>query len=413
METNFVIRQISVFLENRPGSLAEVTRYLADQRVNLRAMSIADSRDFGTIRIIASDQDACAEALRKQGYQYNEVDVLAAEMPDRPGGIAEVAEIIAQENINIEYGYAMVEKKEDSAVIVLRVDDPYRASIVLRGKGVRLLSEREVKAVVKHDQEDGQRASVLVINPGSTSTETGLFDVSGKGRVRMLDHREDALEAFEHVLDQLDWREKEIARFIENEGFETAELQAVVGRGGLLRPLAGGTYQVTDAMCADLEQSRYGEHASNLGALLARRFSTRYNVPSYVVDPVTTDEFDPASRLSGVPGIERKCRNHALSIKAAARRAAERLGKDLQETRLVAAHLGGGISICALRGGRIVDSTDALLGEGPFSPERAGTVPLAGMLCTLPRRREDRGRDRQAAFHGKRIERVSGNGPPP
>lgn len=145
METNFIIRQISVFLENRPGSLAEVTRYLADQRVNLRAMSIADSRDFGTIRIIASDQDACAQALRRQGYQYNEVDVLAAEMPDRPGGIAEVAEIIAQENINIEYGYAMVEKKEDSAVIVLRVDDPYRASIVLRGKGVRLLSELEVK----------------------------------------------------------------------------------------------------------------------------------------------------------------------------------------------------------------------------------------------------------------------------
>ena len=145
METNFVIRQISIFLENRPGSLAEVTRYLADQHVNLRAMSIADSRDFGTIRIIASDQDACAEALREGGYQYNEVDVLAAEMPDRPGGMAEVAEIIAQENINIEYGYAMVEKKENSAVIVLRVDDPYRASIVLRGKGIRLLSVREVK----------------------------------------------------------------------------------------------------------------------------------------------------------------------------------------------------------------------------------------------------------------------------
>ena len=145
METTFVIRQISVFLENRPGSLAEVTRYLADQSINLRAMSIAESRDFGTIRIIASDQDACAEALRKQGYQYTEVDVLAAEMPDRPGGMAEVAEIIAQENINIEYGYAMVEKKEDSAVIVLRVDDPYRASIVLRGKGIRLLSEGEVK----------------------------------------------------------------------------------------------------------------------------------------------------------------------------------------------------------------------------------------------------------------------------
>jgi butyrate kinase len=235
---------------------------------------------------------------------------------------------------------------------------------------------------VKKDREDGRGASVLVINPGSTSTETGLFEASGTVRVGTLDHPEEALEAFEHVLEQVDWREAEIARFIEEEGFETGRLRAVVGRGGLLRPLAGGgTYPVTDAMCDDLKQSRYGEHASNLGALLARRFSMRHDVPCFVVDPVTTDEFDPASRLSGVPGIERKCRNHALSIKAAARRAAERLGKALQQTRLVAAHLGGGISVAAVRGGRIVDSTDALLGEGPFSPERAGTVPLAGVIA--------------------------------
>ncbi len=144
METSFLIRQISVFLENRPGSLAEVTRYLADQGVNLRAMTIAESRDFGTIRIIASDQEACAEALRKEGYPYNEVDVLAAEVSDRPGGMADLTEIIAREGMNIEYGYGMVEKKEGSAIIVLRVDDPYRASVVLQGKGVRLLSVEEV-----------------------------------------------------------------------------------------------------------------------------------------------------------------------------------------------------------------------------------------------------------------------------
>jgi len=234
---------------------------------------------------------------------------------------------------------------------------------------------------VRNDRKDGTGASVLVINPGSTSTEIGLFEASGRARVGTLDHPEDALEAFEHVLEQVDWREAEIARFLKEEGFETDLLRAVVGRGGLLRPLAGGTYAVTDAMCDDLKQSRYGEHASNLGALLARRLSIRNNVPCFVVDPVTTDEFDSASRLSGVPGIERKCRNHALSIKAAARRAAERMGKALQETRLVVAHLGGGVSVAAVRGGRIVDSTDALLGEGPFSPERAGTVPIAGMLA--------------------------------
>ena len=244
---------------------------------------------------------------------------------------------------------------------------------------------------MKNDEGTAGSTSVLVINPGSTSTDTGLFDGSGKGRVRTLDHPEDALETFEHVLDQLDWRDREITRFIEDRGFQGGELRAVVGRGGLLRPLAGGTYQVTDAMCADLEQSRYGEHASNLGALLARRFSMRYNVPSYVVDPVTTDEFDPASRLSGVPGIERKCRSHALNIKAAARRTATSLGKDLADTKLVAAHMGGGISICAIRNGRIVDSTDALLGEGPFSTERAGTLPLGGMIALCCDRGQTRG----------------------
>jgi butyrate kinase len=134
-------------------------------------------------------------------------------------------------------------------------------------------------------------------------------------------------------------------------------------------------------MCADLEKSAHGEHASNLGALLARRFASLYGVPAFVVDPVTTDEFEPPARFSGVPGIERKCRNHALNIKAAGRRVAAKIGKDLEKTRLVVAHLGGGISVCALKGGRIIDSTDALLGEGPFSPERAGTLPLAGMIA--------------------------------
>ena len=223
--------------------------------------------------------------------------------------------------------------------------------------------------------------SVLVINPGSTSTQTGLFNASGKGRVSMLEHPEERLEKFEKVLDQIDYRESEIVRCIQSEGFETDGLRAVAGRGGLLRPVMGGTYEVTDSMCADLEQAKYGEHASNLGALLARRFAERHGVPAFVVDPVSTDEFDTASRLSGVPGIERKCRNHVLNIKAAARRVAERLGRDLRKTALVAAHLGGGFSICALRGGRIVDSTDGLLGEGPFSTERAGTVPLAAMIA--------------------------------
>jgi butyrate kinase len=233
---------------------------------------------------------------------------------------------------------------------------------------------------VKNDQEEAQRAHVLVINPGSTSTKIAIFEASLKRWERTLDPPQEELDRFDRIVDQLPWREGEVARALETPDLDADRIRAVSARAGLLRPVPGGTYAVTDKMCADLEEARYGEHASNLGPLLARRFSTRFGVPSFVVDPVTTDEFDPASRLSGVPGVERKSRNHTLNIKAVARRASQRLGKDLPDTRLVVAHMGGGVSVCALRHGKIIDSTDALLGEGPFSGERAGTLPLAGTL---------------------------------
>jgi butyrate kinase len=133
-------------------------------------------------------------------------------------------------------------------------------------------------------------------------------------------------------------------------------------------------------MCRDLTEARYGEHASNLGPVLAQRFAEMLGVPAYTVDPVTVDEYDPCSRISGVPGIERKCRTHALNIKSVSRRCAQEMGKDIADTTFVVAHLGGGISVCALSGGKIIDSTDGLLGEGPFSMERAGTLPLAGTI---------------------------------
>ena len=222
--------------------------------------------------------------------------------------------------------------------------------------------------------------NLFVINPGSTTTKVACFS----GRVELwsetVEHDQEQQNGFERVVDQLDWRERTIAEIVAERHVEDKQQAAVVGRGGLLRPVQGGTYRVTDAMVEDLQIARYGEHASNLGALLARRFGERFGAPAFVVDPVTTDEFEPASRLSGVPGIERKCRTHALNIKAVARRATAELDKPLTETAFVVAHLGGGISVCALRRGRIVDGTDGMLGEGPFSLERAGTVPLAAMV---------------------------------
>jgi len=155
---------------------------------------------------------------------------------------------------------------------------------------------------------------------------------------------------------------------------------AVAGRGGPLRPLEGGSYRIDDELLADLRSARWGEHASLLGGLLAEAIAVERGLPAFVVDPVTVDELDPVARISGVPEIDRLGRGHALSLKAISRLAAADCGKPLAETRFAVAHLGGGISVAALRGGRIVDINDALLGMGPFSPYRAGALPLRGIL---------------------------------
>jgi len=154
----------------------------------------------------------------------------------------------------------------------------------------------------------------------------------------------------------------------------------VVGRGGLLRPGPGGVYPVNAAMLADLTTARYGEHASNLGAPLAQALGAAYGAPAFIADPVTTDELLPEARLSGVPELERRSRAHALNIRACGRRAAAELQRPLAQCAFVVAHLGGGISVAAVRAGRILDVNDALLGMGPFSPERAGALPIGPLV---------------------------------
>ncbi len=218
--------------------------------------------------------------------------------------------------------------------------------------------------------------TVLVINPGSTSTQLALFSRDSELWREEVRHRPEDL--LQEVVKQMSLRRAAIEPHLER--ISTGTLAAVVGRGGPLKPLPGGTYAVNDAMITDLSSTRYANHASNLGALLAREVARRFNVPAYIVDPVTADEFESEARISGVPEVERQCRSHALNIKAAARKVAVQQGRPLPETHFVVAHLGGGISVAALRGGRIVDVNDALLGMGPFSPERAGALPLEGLL---------------------------------
>lgn len=175
------------------------------------------------------------------------------------------------------------------------------------------------------------------------------------------------------VIDQFDIRYTAVKEFIQNIKYD-----AVAGRGGPLQPMDGGTYRINREMLDVYRSARYANHASNLGALLADRFATAGNVPSYIVDPVSTDEFHNVARISGVPGIVRKSRSHALNIKFCYTEACRKLA--LEKGNFIVAHLGGGFSIAAVEAGRIIDVNDALLGMGPFSVTRAGALPLAGMI---------------------------------
>jgi hypothetical protein len=147
VEHGSVIRQLSVFIDNRPGTLAEVTRYLADEGIDLCGLSLAESRDFGAVRIIVPNPDAATRALTEGAYHFSEVDVIVVEVPDRPGGMADVVERIAKEHINVEYAYCMVARRHDKAIVVIRVDDAPRAATVLNAEGAHLLTEEELASL--------------------------------------------------------------------------------------------------------------------------------------------------------------------------------------------------------------------------------------------------------------------------
>lgn len=229
-------------------------------------------------------------------------------------------------------------------------------------------------------QEQDHR--ILVINPGSTSTKIGVFDNEVSILEKTLRHDADMINSFENIIDQYEFRKNVILETLDKEGFNISKLSAVCGRGGLLRPIEGGTYGVNDAMLKDLKEGFAGQHASNLGGIIAYEIAAALNIPSYIVDPVVVDELDPIARISGFSLIERKSIFHALNQKAVARRVAKELGKKYEDLNLIITHMGGGITIGAHKNGKVIDVNNGLHGEGPFSPERAGTVP-AGDLISL------------------------------
>jgi butyrate kinase len=221
---------------------------------------------------------------------------------------------------------------------------------------------------------------MLIINPGSTSTKMALFDGDTKLAEEVIRHDPKELARFDNVADQFDYRMEGIDRWIDSLHLKPGQIKAVVGRGAPLKPLEGGSYEINEAMLHAVRTMQYSNHASNLGAIIAHHLGKRFGVPSLISDPITVDNFTDIARVSGVPEIERKCRSHALNIKEVCRREAAKLNKQLEDVNFVAVHMGGGISVAALQGGRVVDVNDALLGMGPFSPDRAGALPIGGLV---------------------------------
>jgi len=220
---------------------------------------------------------------------------------------------------------------------------------------------------------------ILAINPGSTSTKIAVYENKNLIFKKNIKHDTEFISSFDKIIDQYSFREESILYALKEENIQLASFDAIVGRGGMLKPIEGGTYLVNDLMINYVKEAPRGEHASNLGCVLAKNLADSINKPSYIVDPVSVDEMEDIARYTGMPEIKRQSLFHALNQKAVALKAATRLNKDYNKLNLIIVHLGGGISVGIHRNGKVIDVNNALDGDGPMSPERSGTVPMGAL----------------------------------
>ncbi len=225
---------------------------------------------------------------------------------------------------------------------------------------------------------------ILAINPGSTSTKIALFQGNKEMFLKNVKHSSEELDKFAKITDQFEFRKNVILYEIENSGFNITDIGTIVGRGGIVKPVKCGVYRINKALLKDLKKGVLGEHASNLGGLIANDISRSIKgSKAFIADPVVVDELDDIARVSGHPKLERVSIFHALNQKAMARQHAKSISQNYEDLNLIVVHLGGGISVGAHRRGRVVDVNQAIDGEGPFSPERSGTLPVGALakLC--------------------------------
>ncbi|MCL2564461.1 MAG: butyrate kinase [Defluviitaleaceae bacterium] len=221
---------------------------------------------------------------------------------------------------------------------------------------------------------------MLIINPGSTSTKIAVYENQAPLFEEKLAHSIEELAHFNKLADQLDFRREVLETALKGRNISFGELDGIVSRGGLTRPVESGIYEINELMVSELKTGKYGEHASNLASMIAFELSKKYGLPCWIADPVVVDEMQDIARFSGIPQLQRKSIFHALNQKAVSRRVAGDMGKKYDECNFVVAHLGGGISVAAHKKGKCIDVNNALGGEGPYSPERAGGVSAFGLI---------------------------------
>ena len=220
---------------------------------------------------------------------------------------------------------------------------------------------------------------LLAINVGSTSTKIAFFRETHAVVSETIRYSSEELARYAGLRDQLSLRTDDLLQFLEKNEINLQNIDILISRGGLGKPGPAGAYKIDAPMCEDLLEGKYGKHPSALGPAMVRDIAGKYNKPAIIIDPPSTDEFQPSARISGLPELERKSAFHALNQKAAARRVAGEMGKKYEDLNLVVAHLGGGITIGAHHNGKVVDCTHGL-SEGPLTPERAGSLPTQELL---------------------------------
>ena len=221
---------------------------------------------------------------------------------------------------------------------------------------------------------------LLIINPGSTSTKIGVYENEKEVFVETLRHSSDEIAKYDSIFEQKEFRKSVIINVLKENNFDVNTLDAVVGRGGMLKPIPGGTYEVNESLLYDLKVGVQGEHASNLGGILANEIAKEVGGRAFIVDPVVVDELEPVARISGVPELPRKSKFHALNQKAVAKRFGKESKIGYDNLNLIVVHMGGGVSVGAHKNGKVIDVNNALDGDGPFSPERSGAVPVGDLI---------------------------------